>query len=141
MNSTRPAVKPTIAEIQASPDRGKGGYTKIVSIRDLFFVKYGAYLSELEAENLLFVERNLNISAPKLYAAWREPADDGTLYIVSEFLPGDNLTKLWPCLEEEEKGAVSLQLQRMLEKNASTSCTKLIRDHHTRPRNSRFIPS
>ncbi|EPS40018.1 hypothetical protein H072_6170 [Dactylellina haptotyla CBS 200.50] len=108
-----PGTLPTVSEIHAASDRGKGGYKKIVHIKDIFFVKYGPYISQLEAENLLFVEKNLTISAPKLYATWREP--DGTLYIVTELLSGDNLAKLWPCLQMEEKDLILSRLREMVQ--------------------------
>ena len=47
------------------------------------------------------MEQNLRIPTPKLYTMWQE--QDGQLYIVMEYLPGDTLESLWSELTEPEK--------------------------------------
>ncbi|KAK6509772.1 hypothetical protein TWF481_004502 [Arthrobotrys musiformis] len=109
--SELPAPLPTLAEIHAATDGGSA-WKKKACINNQFFVKYGVCTRQTEAENLLFVEKNLKISAPKLYAAWREP--DGSLYIIMEYLPGDPLKKLWPDLEEPQKALILWELRQVV---------------------------
>jgi serine/threonine protein kinase len=81
-----------------------------VVVNKFFVIKYGIYVSENEGHALLFVEEQLRIPAPRLYAMYR---DGRTLYIVMEYIPWDNLQQLWPELEEDDKVAIALQLRSM----------------------------
>lgn len=43
---------------------------RLVVIRGIYVVKYGPFASENEGHALLFIERNLSIPAPRLYAMY-----------------------------------------------------------------------
>ncbi|KAK6350271.1 hypothetical protein TWF696_006506 [Orbilia brochopaga] len=112
-----PAPLPSVAEIRASTDliKGHDGWKKVVRIREHFIVKYAASLSPTEGENLLFVEKHLvRISTPKLYAMWKD-SNDGTFYIIMEYLPGETLDSLWPKLTEPEKDSILSKLRHALQ--------------------------
>jgi hypothetical protein len=82
-----PAPLPTKEEIQASSNiiKGKESWDtrRVVIVGQHFLVKYGQRARQVEGENLVFIEQNLHIQAPLLYAMWREP--DGELYIIDLF--------------------------------------------------------
>lgn len=106
-----PAPLPSIDEIHTSPHVLKETWAqiKVVAVGKHFIVKYSAYNNQIEGENLLFIEQNLKIPAPRLYAMWREP--DGKLYLVMEYLQGDTLESLWPSLATVEKDLILLKLR------------------------------
>ena len=88
-----PARLPSVDEIHASPNILKGLEAwpdrKAVRVGEHFIAKYSPYNDQIEGENLLFIEQNLQIPAPRLYAMWEEP--DGKFYPVMEYLQGDTL--------------------------------------------------
>ena len=79
-----------------------------------FAVKFGVAVREIEGENLLFIEKNLRIAAPLLYAM-RRNTENGKLYIIMELLPGATLESIWSTLEEQEKLAITSQLSIILQ--------------------------
>ena len=83
-SSELPAPLPTKQEINDSATILKGTETwatqKVVVVGQHFLVKYGSRTSQIEGDNLLFVEQNLRIPAPRLYAMWQEL--DGVMYII-----------------------------------------------------------
>jgi aminoglycoside phosphotransferase (APT) family kinase protein len=79
-----------------------------VVVKKTFVVKYGTHVCENEGNALLFIEEQLRIPAPRLYAMYREGR---TLYLVMEFVPGENLQQIWPKLEEDDKVALAQQLR------------------------------
>ncbi|KAI2896002.1 hypothetical protein CBS63078_8341 [Aspergillus niger] len=81
---------------------------RLVVIRDKYVVKYGPLVTENEGYALLFVEEQLNIAAPLLYAMYR---DRNTLYIVMEYIPGISLGMMWPSLTEANKHLIVKQLR------------------------------
>ena len=81
---------------------------RLVVIRDIYVVKYGPLVTENEGYALLFVEEQLNIAAPLLYAMYR---DRDTLYIIMEYVPGISLGIVWPSLTEANKYSVVRQLR------------------------------
>ncbi|KAL4745509.1 hypothetical protein BDW72DRAFT_208146 [Aspergillus terricola var. indicus] len=85
------------------PKRSDYG-VRLVVIRDIYVVKYGPLVTEDEGYALLFVEEQLNIAAPLLYAMYR---DRDTLYIVMEYVPGVSLGMVWPSLTEANKHSIS----------------------------------
>jgi serine/threonine protein kinase len=107
-----PADLPTQQDIENSsehlPCHRDARFDRVVVVKQIFVVKYGIYMSENEGYALLFIEEQLRIPAPRLYAMYREGR---TLYIVMEFIPGENLQQLWPKLEEEDKVTMALQLR------------------------------
>jgi len=58
----------------------------------------------------LFVEQNLNIPAPQLYAMYRDESN-GWVYIIMELLPGESLEKIWPTLGESDKALITGKLR------------------------------
>lgn len=85
-------------------------FMRVIAIVDKYVVKYGSQVSENEGNALLYLERELDIPAPRLYAMYRE---DGRLYIVMEFLRGEALSYLWPNLSPEEKTDITTQLRQI----------------------------
>jgi serine/threonine protein kinase len=85
---------------------------RIVVIRDLYVVKYGAHVYENEGQALLFLERCPSVPVPRLYAMYR---DSGKLYIVMQLMPGTELEGLWPSLSESEKSLIAGQLRSVFQ--------------------------
>lgn len=85
---------------------------RIVVIRDLYVVKYGAHVYENEGHTLLFLERCPSVPVPRLYAMYR---DSGKLYIVMQLMPGTELEGLWPSLSEIEKSSIAGQLRSIFQ--------------------------
>ena len=81
---------------------------RLVVIRDKYVVKYGPLVTENEGYALLFVEKRLNIAAPRLYAMYR---DRDILYIVMEYISGISLGMAWPSLTESNKHLIVGQLR------------------------------
>lgn len=112
-----PAPLPTMDETHASTDILKGDEPwadrKVVGLGQYFIVKYGRYRDRLEGYNLLFIERNLRIAAPKLYAMWE--GQDGQLYFVMERLEGDALDKLWSSLAKTDKDIIMAQVRAVFD--------------------------
>ncbi|KAI1501060.1 hypothetical protein F5X99DRAFT_409372 [Biscogniauxia marginata] len=63
---------------------------------------------------LLFVEKHLHISAPRLYAMYRD-SPNGPLYLVIEYIRGVNLESLWNSFSVEAKSSIAMQLRHMFE--------------------------
>jgi hypothetical protein len=102
-SSELPAPLPTKQEIHDSATILKGTETwatqKVVVVGQHFLVKYGSRTSQIEGDNLLFVEQNLRIPAPRLYARWQESAGSVTEGRPSRALEGDNQGgRLWRML-------------------------------------------
>ncbi|KAF1960488.1 hypothetical protein CC80DRAFT_589899 [Byssothecium circinans] len=85
----------------------------VVAVGEHFVVKYGRRISEVEGQNLLFLEQKTGayLTAPKLYAMWRM-ASTGHICLVMQRLPGESLETLWPQLTEEDKSAVCARLKK-----------------------------
>ncbi|EFQ97900.1 phosphotransferase enzyme family protein [Nannizzia gypsea CBS 118893] len=89
---------------QATRNLMKSDYSgRLVVIRDKYVVKYGPLISENEGYALLFVEEQLSIAAPRLYAMYR---DGDALYIVMEYIPGISLGMAWSSLTEANKHSI-----------------------------------
>lgn len=91
---------------------------RLVVIREIYVVKYGPFISENEGHALLFLERNLSIPVPRLYAMYRN-ADK--LYIVMQYIPGTELQDLWPSLSGREKNWLLGQLRSIFQDIRSLS--------------------
>jgi hypothetical protein len=113
---------PTKQEIHDSATILKGTETratqKIVVVCQHFLVKYGSSTRQIEGENLLFVEQNLQIPAPRLYALWQEL--DEVMYIIMEFIPGDTLKSLWSNLTKSNKMRIMKKLRSVFEQIRSS---------------------
>ncbi|KAJ6027948.1 Phosphotransferase enzyme family protein [Penicillium herquei] len=81
---------------------------RVVVIREKYIVKHSPLVTENKGHALLFVEKRLNIAAPRLYAIYRHR---DTLYIVIEYIPGISLAMAWPSLTEAKKHSIVGQLQ------------------------------
>ncbi|KAJ6018475.1 Phosphotransferase enzyme family protein [Penicillium canescens] len=92
---------------QTLPKRSDYG-GRLVVIREKYVVKYGPLVTENEGYTLLFVEKRLNIAAPRLYAMYR---DRDILYIVMEYIPSISLGMAWPSLTEANKYSIVGQLR------------------------------
>jgi hypothetical protein len=116
-SSELPAPLPTKQEIHDSATILKGTEIwptqKVVVVGQHFLVKYGSRTSQIEGDNLLFVEQNLRIPASRLYAMWQEL--DGVMYVIIEFIPGDTLESLWPNLTESNKTTIMKKLKSVFE--------------------------
>ncbi|KAF1345142.1 hypothetical protein BDV97DRAFT_42125 [Delphinella strobiligena] len=112
-----PAPIPSVEEIRSSTRFLKKAQfshdRKVVRVGDHFVAKYGLYNDVIEGENLLFVEQNLDIPAPKLYAMWKE--SDGTLYVVMDYIPGNSLESLWPDLNTTDKTCIISKVRAILD--------------------------
>ncbi len=109
-----PAPLPTTQEIEASTAiLGERSAQKITAVGPYFVAKYGPGTSQIEGENLLFIERNIpTISVPRLYTIYRE---NNKLYIVMELIPGATLQTLWPTLVECEKMLIMNKLRSIFD--------------------------
>ncbi|KAJ5952638.1 Phosphotransferase enzyme family protein [Penicillium vulpinum] len=92
---------------QTLPKRSDYG-GRMVVIRDKYVVKYGPLVTENEGYALIFVEKRLNIAAPRLYAMYR---DRDILYIVMEYIPNISLGMAWSSLTEANKNLIVGQLR------------------------------
>lgn len=92
--------------------RGDASHHCVVSVCEHFVVKYGRHVSEVEGQNLLFLERYTDacLNAPTLYAMWRM-VSTGHICLVMQRMPGESLETLWPQLTEEERSAVCARLK------------------------------
>ncbi|KAJ5087482.1 phosphotransferase enzyme family protein [Penicillium angulare] len=81
---------------------------RIVLIRDTYVVKYGSHVNENEGHALLFIEKELRIPAPRLYAMYRHQND---VYIVMEYMPGISLGSAWPLLTTTNKDSIARELR------------------------------
>ena len=81
-----------------------------------YAIKYGKYLSQLEGENLLFLERYApRIPAPKLYAMWRGDGTNSEFFIIMDRVPGIPLNELWPILGDLDKTQILNKLRDIFE--------------------------
>lgn len=75
-----------------------------------YVVKYGRSTSEVEGQNLLYIENRLPfIRAPRLQAMYLEGQE---LYLIMDRIPGENLEVLWDELTDTERHDVSAQLRK-----------------------------
>ncbi|KAJ4204148.1 hypothetical protein NW759_014985 [Fusarium solani] len=103
-----PGPLPTSAEIQhaskpgLSPRRSiwEGG-AGVFLIRGIYIIKCGPNITETQGNALLSVERNLDISTPRLYAMYRDP-QSGFLHLVMEYVPDIDLESLWSDLRVKQ---------------------------------------
>ncbi|KAE9963683.1 hypothetical protein BLS_009067 [Venturia inaequalis] len=111
--SQLPAPLPSEKDILESktPLRCDAFYRSVVAVGPHFVVKHGVGITEIEGQNLLFLERlsNPHVAVPKLYAMYK--LSNGHLCLVMERLPGESLEALWPSLEEEEKTTICHKLR------------------------------
>jgi serine/threonine protein kinase len=106
---------PTVAEILASPTRLSAEYENIVvRVRDHFAVKYGGRTRVQEGENMLFVQQCTSVPVPKVYALFHDDETDMD-FIVMEYIPGENLERVWGRLGTTEKQAVVSRLRRHMD--------------------------
>ncbi|KAH6951656.1 hypothetical protein HG530_014985 [Fusarium avenaceum] len=116
-----PGPLPTLSEIHNSPEsqlsprrNGLSSPGGVIVVRGTYVVKYGRRVKEYEGNALLFVEKYLQIGAPRLYAMYRDEPS-GCLYLVMEHLPGVNLESVWPHLSNKSKSSVTMQLKDMFD--------------------------
>jgi hypothetical protein len=123
-----PSPLPTKEDIETSTIilRHDPDYHRVVVVGEHYLVKYGRGVERREGDALRFIEHNLKIPAPRLYAMYREQSS-GRLYIIMEFLPGETLEKKWPALLEHEKTLITSKLRRIFNKMRPSSLTWLLR--------------
>ena len=111
-----PSPLPSKADIENSTVvlRHDTSYHRVVAVGQHFLIKYGRGVEQREGDNLHFIEHNLKISAPRLYAMYREEST-GWLYIIMELLPGEPLDQKWPALLHCEKMQITNKLRRYFE--------------------------
>ncbi|TGJ86903.1 hypothetical protein E0Z10_g1878 [Xylaria hypoxylon] len=112
-----PAPLPTISAIEAAtetlPSIHPPEYRHTVVVDQYFVVKYGTRMTENEGYALLHLEKHTDISAPRLYAMYREKEK---LYLVMDRKPRRQLSELWPSLRDDEKSSISGQLHTIWDK-------------------------
>jgi hypothetical protein len=111
-----PSPLPTKSDIENSTVilRHDPNYHKVVVVGQYFLVKYGRGVEQREGDTLYFIEHNLRVSAPRLYAMYREESN-GWLYIIMELLPGQPLDKIWPALLPHEKTLIINKLRHIFD--------------------------
>ncbi|KAH7148975.1 hypothetical protein B0J13DRAFT_674215 [Dactylonectria estremocensis] len=114
-----PGPLPTAVEIRdssksdLSPRRSAwGGGSGVCCIRGIYIVKYGPEVTENEGNALLFIENRMDISAPRLYAMYRD-SPSGPLHLVMECIQGTDLESLWKSLSVEAKSSITAELQHI----------------------------
>ncbi|PGH12248.1 hypothetical protein AJ79_04428 [Helicocarpus griseus UAMH5409] len=105
---------------------------RIVLIREQSVVKYGRYVPENEGQVLLFIERNLSIPAPRLYAMYRK---EEKAYLIMQYVPGTDLDTLWSSLSNLDKQSILDQLQSMFDEMRTRQSTA----HSKRKRTSIWL--
>jgi serine/threonine protein kinase len=109
-----PGPLPSIAQIEAASIELPSIYydaesRRTVVVNERFVAKYGCCVHENEGYAMLLVEKVKAVPTPRLYAMYREGEK---LYIVMEFIPGSQLSQMWPSLSEEEKSPIISQLRQ-----------------------------
>ncbi|KAM0553373.1 hypothetical protein ACHAPJ_007387 [Fusarium lateritium] len=115
-----PGPLPTLSEIHNSPPEshfsskwdGFPSLGGVTVIRDIYVVKYGQRVTEYEGNALLFIEKHLQIRAPRLYAMYQDEPS-GCFYLIMEYIQGVNLESIWPSLSNESKSSVTTQIKDM----------------------------
>lgn len=99
---------PTASEIEASTELISTSDTsaKVVRVRERFAVKIGYGVPLIEAENMKFLAANSHVLVPTVHAAFKDP-DTHKTYIIMEYLSGNTLEKILPCLNVVEKATIS----------------------------------
>jgi hypothetical protein len=120
-----PGPLPTLSEIHSSPEsqlsprrNGLSSPGGVSVVRGIYVVKYGKRVTEYEGHALLFIEKHLQIGAPRLYAMYQDKAS-GCFYLIMEYIQGVNLGSIWPSLSEESKLSVTMQLKGMFDQMRS----------------------
>ncbi|CAG7559102.1 unnamed protein product [Fusarium equiseti] len=120
-----PGPLPTLSEIHNSPDSQLSPRRTSVSslggvavVSGIYFVKYGENVTEYEGNALLFVEKHLQIGAPRLYAMYRDETS-GCFYLIMEYIQGVNLESIWSTLFTESKVSVAMQLKDVFDQMRS----------------------
>ncbi|SPJ79053.1 uncharacterized protein FTOL_07444 [Fusarium torulosum] len=116
-----PGPLPTLSEIHNSPESqlsprrndlsSPGG---VIVVRGTYVVKFGQRVTEYEGNALLFIEKHLQIGAPRLYAMYRDEVS-GCFYLIMEYIQGVNLESIWPYLSNKSKSSVAMQLKDMFD--------------------------
>ncbi|KFH45413.1 hypothetical protein ACRE_037740 [Hapsidospora chrysogenum ATCC 11550] len=122
-----PGPLPTQAEIHdaASELDSADGYCKesdggMGVIRGTYFAKFGPHVTENEGNALLFIEKHLDIPAPRLYAMYRDYSS-GYLYMITEYARGVGLDMVWGILSTGAKSSISMQLKHIFWRMRSLS--------------------
>ncbi|KAF5002440.1 hypothetical protein FGRMN_452 [Fusarium graminum] len=119
-----PGPLPTLSEIHNSPSHlsprrcGLSPPGGVSVIRNIYVVKYGKTVTEYEGNVLLFIEKHIQIAAPRLYAMYRDEPS-GTFYLIMEYIPGVNLESMWPLLSTESKASITMQLEGIFDEIGS----------------------
>ncbi|KAF4974681.1 hypothetical protein FZEAL_8439 [Fusarium zealandicum] len=104
-----PGPLPTLSEIHNSPEsqlsprrNGLSSPGGVTVVGGIYVVKYGKRVSEYEGNALLFIEKHLQIGAPRLYAMYRDEPS-GCFYLIMD----------------ESKSSVTMQLKNMFDEMRS----------------------
>lgn len=112
-----PSALPTQDAIARAPTLRDDGFGKRVAIvGKSYVVKHGSRVTENEGNVLLFIEKYLDIPAPRLHAMYR---GEDELYLVMDRLEGRSLGKVWPDLDETQKERITDELKGILSKMRS----------------------
>ncbi|CRK04388.1 hypothetical protein HYQ45_012869 [Verticillium longisporum] len=114
-----PRPLPTNEEIEAATDEFPSIFDsnarRTVLVKDIFVVKYGPFVFENEGHALMLLQSQCanEVPAPHIYAMYRE---NDKLYLVMEYVPGTQLSDLWPSLSEDEKTPIVHQLRHVCDR-------------------------
>ena len=112
-----PRPLPPVAEISSARDilKDRGG-SKVVRLAPHYIVKYGALVKPSEGQNLLFVAQHTSVRVPRVYAIFRDSADDEPreawrrTFIVMELVDGITLDEAWESMDEAGRASVACSL-------------------------------
>lgn len=110
-----PAPLPTQEQIENASDvLAEVAGRRVIRVGEHFVVKYGTNNDEVEAATLIYLSKTKLVNVPKVYAVYRSGPNDA-LFIIMEYIPGDNLAKVWTCLSTESKEQICRELKLQLD--------------------------
>ncbi|KAL6868841.1 hypothetical protein ACO1O0_000163 [Amphichorda felina] len=86
-----------------------GTFVPVYKVDSKTIVKTGSSVRKSEAETMRFIRSRTTIPVPEVYNAYTDQ-ETGKGCIVMEFVPGDNLDKVWDNYTDTEKESVISQL-------------------------------
>lgn len=82
-----------------------GTFVPVYKVDSKTIVKTGSSVRKSEAETMRFIRDRTTIPVPEVYNAYTDQ-QTGKGWIVMEFIPGDNLDKVWDNYTDTEKESV-----------------------------------
>ncbi|KND89253.1 hypothetical protein TOPH_06173 [Tolypocladium ophioglossoides CBS 100239] len=91
-----------------------GTFVPVYKVDLKTIVKTGSSVRKSEAETMRFIRDRTTIPVPEVYNAYTDQ-QTGKGWIVMEFVPGDNLDKVWDNYTNTEKESVISHLRRYMD--------------------------